>query len=193
MLLLYDRWQQRDSQAEWRLTWKCVWSRGVSLNSSMQEKLHPLTFIDACWTFMHCEAVGGAFQQWQQWYGREAMLQMAMHSCHEMKSHLSSSVWISRLQSGNCVRSWILASVCWKWWWWCWNIKKFVPGGSHKCSHSKRKNTLQVCQDLLNQYKAKGDSSLECNIVRNKIWYYHYELESRQQLLEWQCANCLTK
>jgi len=35
LLLLCDRWQQRDSLTKWCLTWKCAWSRGVSLNSSM--------------------------------------------------------------------------------------------------------------------------------------------------------------
>ena len=30
-----DRWQQRGSPTEWRLTWKCLWSKGVELNSSM--------------------------------------------------------------------------------------------------------------------------------------------------------------
>jgi len=34
------------------LIWKCRWTKGVLLNSSMRQKWHPLTFIDACWTFM---------------------------------------------------------------------------------------------------------------------------------------------
>jgi len=48
MLLPCDRWQQKGSLTKWDLTWKGVWSRGVSLNSSMQEERYPLTFTDAC-------------------------------------------------------------------------------------------------------------------------------------------------
>ena len=36
-----DRWQQRGSLTEWHLTWKCVRSRGVLLNSSVQKKVAP--------------------------------------------------------------------------------------------------------------------------------------------------------
>jgi len=46
MLLLWDGWQQRDSLAEWVLTWKGIWSTGASLNSSMQKKLHASTVTD---------------------------------------------------------------------------------------------------------------------------------------------------
>ena len=38
ILLMYNRWQQRGSLTKWCLTWKCVWSKGMALNSSMQEK-----------------------------------------------------------------------------------------------------------------------------------------------------------
>ena len=71
-----DRWQQGGILTEWRLTWKCVWSKGESLNSFMWKKLHSLTFTDACWTFVEIKqwmwaqwGVGGALQQWwqQQW------------------------------------------------------------------------------------------------------------------------------
>ena len=67
-------WQQRGTLTKWCLTWKCTWNKGVSLNSSMQKKWHPLTFVNACEWFWkptsrreHSEAVGGAFQLWQQW------------------------------------------------------------------------------------------------------------------------------
>ena len=60
----------------------------------------------------------------------------AQLSHHKMKSvSISSSARIGRLWLGNCVQSWISASMPWKWWWQCWNIAKFAPGGSHKCSH----------------------------------------------------------
>ena len=87
MLLSCNRWQQRGSLTEWRLTWKCIWSKGVSLNSSMQKKRHPLTFSGACWRCgcEHSKQGGGAFQrQWQQ-YERQATFWTAMHSGHTMK------------------------------------------------------------------------------------------------------------
>ena len=46
ILVLWDRWQKRDSLTTWHLTWKCVWSKGA------EKKWHLLTFIDACWMFM---------------------------------------------------------------------------------------------------------------------------------------------
>jgi len=49
ILSLCDRRQQRGSLTEWHLTWKCLWSKGVSPNSSMRENMAP---IDACWMFM---------------------------------------------------------------------------------------------------------------------------------------------
>ena len=51
-LLPCGRWQQRGNLTEWHLTWKCVWSKGVSMNSSVEEKCHPQTFSDTCWMFM---------------------------------------------------------------------------------------------------------------------------------------------
>jgi len=73
MLLLCDRWQQRGTLTQWRLTWKCVWNKGVSLNSSMWKKWHPLTFIDACWTFMETKQ-----WMWAQWGSRWCFSAMAI-------------------------------------------------------------------------------------------------------------------
>ena len=50
-LLLCDRWHQRHSLTQQLLTWKCIWSKGVSLNSSVWKKMHSWTFIDTCWMF----------------------------------------------------------------------------------------------------------------------------------------------
>ena len=38
---------------------------------------------------------------------------------------------------------------------------------------------MQVCQDLLNQYKAEGDSFLDHIITDDKMWCNHYKLESK--------------
>ena len=56
ILLLCNRWQQRGSLTEWHLTWKCGWSKGGSLNSSMQKIVAPLKFN-----------VNGDQWVWAQW------------------------------------------------------------------------------------------------------------------------------
>mgnify|MGYP001853380855 CR=1 FL=1 len=40
----------------------------------------------------------------------------------------------------------------------------------------------EVCQDLLNQYEAEGDSFLDCIITGDEIWYHCFELESNGSL-----------
>ena len=96
ILMLCDRWQQRGSLTKWHLTWKYMWSKGVLLNSSVQKKWHPLTFIDVCWTLWrqnsgreHSEEVGGAIWQWRQWHERQASFQTAVYSCHTAKWRVS--------------------------------------------------------------------------------------------------------
>ena len=42
MLLPCDRWQQRGTLTEWRLTWKSIWRKGVEFNSSMRKKVTPV-------------------------------------------------------------------------------------------------------------------------------------------------------
>ena len=81
ILLLCDRWWQRSSLTKWLLTWKFIWSKNASLNSSMQKKWHPLTFINANWIFMEAKqwmgaqrGGNGAFQHLPQWCEREAKL-----------------------------------------------------------------------------------------------------------------------
>ena len=51
MLLWCDREQQRGTLTQWHLTSKCVQSRGVKLNSSIQKKWCLLTFTNA-WMFV---------------------------------------------------------------------------------------------------------------------------------------------
>ena len=43
ILLLFDRSQQKGSLilTEWCLTWKSIWSKGLSLNSCVQKKMAP--------------------------------------------------------------------------------------------------------------------------------------------------------
>jgi len=48
-----------------------------------------------------------------------------------------------------------------------------------------KEHRMQVCQDLLNQYKAEGDIFLDCIITGDETWCHHYEPESKQQSMEW--------
>jgi len=59
------KWQQRNSLTEWRLTWKYIISKGVSMKSSMWKKWWPLTFIDGWWMLMETNQ-----WMWAQWGGR---------------------------------------------------------------------------------------------------------------------------
>ena len=80
---------------------------------------YPLTFINACWTFMEtkqwvvCFSSGNSNMKdmpWPWWPRRPTH--------HEMRSILiSSSMQVSILWPGNCVQNWILTSQHWKWWW----------------------------------------------------------------------------
>ena len=47
ILLPCNRWQQRGTLTKWRLSWKCGWNKGVSLNSSQKQKWAP-TDIHRC-------------------------------------------------------------------------------------------------------------------------------------------------
>ena len=162
-----------------------------------------MTFIDSCWTFTetkpwmlarwgggwHVSAVATA--TWKTSHVQDSRAQL---SDHEMKSvSISSSMRIGGLQLGNCVQSCISASVRWKQWWQHWNIAKFAPGGSHKCSHRNIKNTVQVCPDLLNEYRAEGDSFLDHIITSDKTWCHHYKPESKWQSMEWRHVNSPSK
>ena len=84
VLSLCGRWQQRGSLTKWCLTWKCRWSKGVEFNSSIQKRLHPLIFINACWTFMETK-------QWMvtQWGDGWCIPAMVMETWKT--SHISNS------------------------------------------------------------------------------------------------------
>jgi histone-lysine N-methyltransferase SETMAR len=56
-----------------------------------------------------------------------------------------------------------------------------------------KEHCMQVCQDLLNLYKAEGDSSLDRVITSDETWCHHYELESKRQSMEWQHVNSPSK
>jgi len=97
VLLLCDKWQYRGSLTKWRLTWKCGWSKCVTLNSSTWKKWHPLTFINASWMFTEtecehsvfhpCETHGwcvSAVGQWQYITWCRFFISMAWGSCSSL-------------------------------------------------------------------------------------------------------------
>ena len=88
------------------MTWKCIWSKDVLLNSSVRKQLHSLTLTGTCWMFMetsvceHSEVAGGVFQQWQQQHERQATFQMVMDSCHTIKWRATWSTHLCESANG---------------------------------------------------------------------------------------------
>jgi len=98
ILLPCDGWQQRGSLTKWHLTWNCVWNKGVQLISSMQKKLHPLTFTDTFWTFMKTKQ--WMWVQWDSsmWKTNHVPYGQAQMSCQKINNvFISSSMWIDGL------------------------------------------------------------------------------------------------
>ena len=110
MLLPWDRWLQRGSLTKWYLTWKCTWSKHLSFNSSMWNKWHPLTFTDACWTFM-----GPKQWRWAQWGTGWCISVVATVIEHSICWCRFWWVW----HAGSC--SWLMKTHS-SWWWLCWKI-----------------------------------------------------------------------
>ena len=52
---------------------------------------------------------------------------------------------------------------------------------------------MQVCQDLLNQYEAEGDSFLDRILTGDETWCHHYEPGSKRQSMEWRHVNSPSK
>ena len=56
-----------------------------------------------------------------------------------------------------------------------------------------KEHCVQVLWDLLNQYEAEGDSFLDHITTGDQICCHHYELESKQQSMEWRHVNSPSK
>jgi len=52
---------------------------------------------------------------------------------------------------------------------------------------------MQVCQELLNQYEAEGDSFTDRIITGGETWCHHYESVSKRQFMEWRHVNSPSK
>ena len=77
-----DRWQQRGTLTQWHLTWKCVWSKGVELNSSMRKEKSP---PDACWMCM--EAKHWVWEQGGRGWWVTAVVTTTRKTIHILDSH----------------------------------------------------------------------------------------------------------
>jgi len=63
----------------------------------------------------------------------------------------------------------------------CKNCARWVP---RMLTQEHKEHRMQVCQDLLNQYEAEGDSFLDRIITGDETWCHHYEPESKWQSIE---------
>ena len=156
ILLLCDRWQQRGSLTNWHLTWKCMWNKGegVSLNSPMWKKmalididLHKLNIYgdqtvdvnSVRWWVVHFSGGNSKVKD----KPRSIWPCTAVTPWNEdgLDQLICANCWI---MTGTCIRSWISASILWKWHWQSWNIAKSVLDVSHKCLDGNRK--LAICK-----------------------------------------------
>jgi hypothetical protein len=52
-----------------------------------------------------------------------------------------------------------------------------------------KEHRMEVCQSLLDQYEAEGDSLLDRITTGDETWCYHYEPWSKRQRMEWRHVN----
>jgi len=83
MLLPCHTWQQRGSLTKWHLTWEVHMKQRCVIEFLCVEKMAPWhsSMPAKCWWRTNCgcehsEAVGGAFQQWQQQCGSPLLVQI---------------------------------------------------------------------------------------------------------------------
>jgi len=92
-LLLCDRWQQRGRLTQWCVIQKCIWSKGITLNSSMLKigtHWHSLLLAGCFWRrnsgCEYSEAVGAVFQMcWPTWKANHILDGHAQLSHQKMK------------------------------------------------------------------------------------------------------------
>ena len=112
MLSLCDRQQQRGTRTKWCPTWKCVWNKGVSLNSlHAEKKWYPLTFSAACWPFMETKQ-----WMWAQWGSGWCVSAVAtagpLHWCRlSWVQHARSSSLLIKMHSE---WGWKVVLCCWE-------------------------------------------------------------------------------
>ena len=105
ILFLCHRQQLRGSLTQHCVTWKCVWSRCVSLNSSIQKKMAP---IDTQWCLLNTDGdqtVGGSTAR--RWGVR----------CSSGDSDSSSPLLVQIFMTVACSSCSSVAKVQSYWWW----------------------------------------------------------------------------
>ena len=85
-----DRWQQRGSLTQWHLAWKYIWSKGVSLNSSMRKKWQSVILIDTGWMCLETK-----HWMWAQWGSGWCISTVATPTVQIFQSTLCRLLFIS--------------------------------------------------------------------------------------------------
>jgi len=167
---------ERCSLTKWHLIWNCG-KKGAHWHLSMLAEYlwRPNSGCE------HSEWGGGAFQQWWQQCERQAKFWMAIHNSHITKWRLS---WSAQCESADYNQGTVYEADC------C--LQCIRKNGEkleyHKvCSRwvlwmltqEQKEHCMQDCQDLLNQYSAKGGSFLDHFITSDKTWWHHYRPESK--------------
>ena len=121
ILLCYQRWKLVLWQ--WGWTFPSLWSKVVSLSSSMWKKWHPFTFIDTWWMFAETEE--WMWAQWGSWWYISAVVTATVgHGGLQLLTFASYSL---PHQMSVCQTAPLLPSVIWQ---------QHVTEYWHECSSS---------------------------------------------------------
>ena len=167
------------------------WSKSASLNSSTQKKLHPLTFIDACWVQRMDVSTG---RQWVVHFSSSksnikdkpharqpcTALTPQNEECFDLPIHANQQITRRELCiSFNALEIIVtMVEYCKAW-------ARQVP---QILTQEQKEHHMQVCHDLLNQYQAEGDIFHSLIITRDETCCYCYELD-----VKWQDMNSPAK
>jgi len=152
---------------------------------------HSLTLAEHLWRpnsgREHSEAVSGAFQQWWQWCERQATFQVVMHSYHRTKWRPSPSVHLCKLVDCNqvtvCGAEYQLQCIG----------NNSGNTGILQClcqlgpteAHTRTEWTLYTSASGPIESPQSWRCFLHCINTSEEKWCYHYDLESKQQSVEW--------
>ena len=163
------------------------WSKSASLNSSTQKKLHPLTFIDACWVQRMDVSTG---RQWVVHFSSSksnikdkpharqpcTALTPQNEECFDLPIHANQQITRRELCiSFNALEIIVtMVEYCKAW-------ARQVP---QMLTQEQKEHHMQVCQDLLNQYHVIQETVTFSLVTRDKIGCCPYEPESKWQPME---------
>ena len=147
----------------------------------MLKKLHPMTVIEACWTFTETKqwmsarfSSGDSDVKDKPRSGRPRTAVTPRNE--ERLDQLIGANWritIRELCSEPNMETMVATleyrEVCARW----------VP---RMLTQEHKEHRMQICHDLLNQYEAEADSFLDRIITGYETWCHHYEPESKRHL-----------